>query len=87
MTDKSTPSVIDDGHNPMIVVSQQQVMDWLRTLADEAGYADRETCAFQTAFEAINGSQRDFRNDVPELLIMVSNVKNSRKPPASGAAL
>lgn len=64
--------------NPMIVVSAERVKSWLRTLADEAGFADRETCMVQltvsTPFYAKN-----IHHEAPELLIMVSNIRNSRK--------
>lgn len=69
------PTVPDRGtSNPLIVVSKEEVAHWLRQLADEAGFSDRETCAYQTKI-----NQADFCWDTPELIIMVSNIANSRQ--------
>ena len=67
------------GGSPLIVVSEQEVREWLRGLADAAGFDDRSTQAFQlsvqTKFYADN-----FHHEAPELCIMVSNIPGSRKP-------
>ena len=72
--------VRDNGSNPLIIVSPERVMEWLRSLADEAGYADRASSIVQI------GVEREFTNgatthwEVPELVFMVSNIPNSREP-------
>jgi len=66
--------------NPMIVVSRDEVLEFLRAKADEAGFADRESCAVQITVEYEFGAGLKYHHEVPELLIMVSNIPNSRKP-------
>lgn len=66
----------DDGRNPLIIISPDEVVAWLRQKADEAGYADRATCAVQASFRVQD--EASFRWEAPELVLMVSNVKNSR---------
>ena len=64
--------------NPLVTVSAQEVQDWLRKLADDAGFADRETCAFQLNVETKFYADR-YHHEAPELTIMVSNIPNSRQ--------
>lgn len=66
--------IIDDEKlNPRIHVSRDEVIAWLRKIADEAGYADRSASAVQTTI-----NDQNFL-DAPELVIMVSNIPNSRQ--------
>lgn len=62
--------------NPLIKVSREELLEWLRGKADFLGFADRETCAVQCVFENSEGVMSTF--DVPELTFMVSNIPNSR---------
>ena len=67
----------DDGSsNPLIIISPDEVLAWLRQKADEAGYADRETCTVQSSFRVQDPAS--FRYEAPELILMVSNIKGSR---------
>ena len=72
------PTIKDNGANPMLIVSRHEVQEWLRKLADDAGYADRETCAFQLSVETKFYAE-NYHHAAPELLIMVSNIPNSRQ--------
>ncbi len=67
--------VRDNGSNPLVVISPDEVLAWLRQKADEAGFADRATCAVQGAFRS---GDEMFRWEPPELVIMVSNIPCSR---------
>lgn len=65
----------DDGKlNPIIIISHDEIAEWLRQKADEAGYADRALCAVQTSLE--NGTM--LMNGISGLTLMVSNIKGSR---------
>jgi hypothetical protein len=70
------PTIKDDGSNPLVIVSKDEVVTWLRQLANEAGFADRAPRAVQMRYEDPNGDVF-LRYDVPELLIMVSNIPDS----------
>lgn len=65
--------------NPLIIVPPDEVAAWLRQKADEAGFADRETCAYQINVKVGFAAEATFHHEVPELLIMVSNIPNSRQ--------
>lgn len=73
----TTMEIRNNGSNPLIIISPDEVMEWLRQKADEAGYADRETMAVQGAFRG-RGDPTLFRWEPPELTIMVSNIKGGR---------
>lgn len=73
---KRMTRIIDNGSNPLVVVSPDEVIEWLRQKADEAGFADRESCAVQAAFR--EGEKPVVVHMPPELTIMVSNIKGSR---------
>ena len=75
--------------NPMIVMEPDDILEWLRERADEAGYADRESSAVQFQFTDPQTGEEILRNDLPEIVFMVSNIANSREPtekPAAGTA-
>ncbi len=67
------------GGNPLIVVSEVEVREWLRGLADAAGFSDRETCAFQLSVKT-DFYAKNFHHEAPDLCIMVSNIPDSRGP-------
>lgn len=69
--------ITDNGTNPLITVSPDEVAAWLRQKADEAGYADRASCAVQAAYRERN-EPLCIGYEPPELTLMVSNIKNSR---------
>ena len=76
--------VIRDGDsNPRIVVRSERVKEWLRLLADEAGFADRETCMFQLNVDRPFGTGITYHHEAPTLIIMVSNIENSRAEPST----
>lgn len=78
----------DNGRtNPLLFFSPDEVLAWLREKADAAGYADRETSAVQIGVEAPFEGGRRVHLAVPELVLMVSNIKGSRTPPASTSPL
>lgn len=67
--------------NPLLIISAAEVATWLRTKADEAGFADRELCSVQiTVEQPFTGGWR-YHHECPVLVAMVSNIKNSRKLP------
>jgi hypothetical protein len=70
------PVIVDNGSNPLIVVSAEDVAAWLSSLADEAGYSDRSRCAIQTKIVGADGEVISLGS--PDLVLMVSNIPNSR---------
>lgn len=79
---KPIGEVLDVGkQNPRILVTPDEVSAWLRSIADAHGFKDRESVAVQIAWtdnDALGG--REIRHVVPELIVMVSNIPNSRVP-------
>lgn len=94
------PIIHDNGKtNPLIEVPRAMVIDWLRSIADQAGYADRENIAVQLVIELRPVFERPpedtevlvlprspdrksaFWLDAPSLILMVSNIPNSREAP------
>jgi len=68
------PSVQDNGRtNPMVIVTQDEVLAWLREQADKLGYSDRRTVGVQTTL------REGLSMECPRLLLMVSNIPNSRE--------
>lgn len=65
--------------NPLIIVEPDEVKAWLRQMADNMGFADRETCAFQITVTHPFEGGTTYHHEAPELLIMVSGIPNSRK--------
>lgn len=65
----------NNGQNPLIVISPDEVRAWLRQKADEAGYADRKTCVVQAAFRDTSDGRPIFQWSPPELMLMVSNIQ------------
>lgn len=66
------PAGQPDG-NPLIVVGPQEIADWLRKIADDAGFADRASCVVQC-----RDSEGRLTLGPPDLVLMVSNIPNSR---------
>lgn len=71
--------------NPRIMVTPDEVNAWLRSIADAHGFKDRESVAVQIAWDEMSGEapgdyHREVRLAVPELIVMVSNIPNSRVP-------
>lgn len=64
--------------NPLIVVSADEVAAWLRTKADEAGFADRSMGAIQISVVFPFADGTTFHGECPSLVAMVSNIPNSR---------
>jgi hypothetical protein len=62
--------------NPIIVVPPEEVLAWLRKIADDLGYADHQTCAVQVvvANEFQGGARHHL--ECPTLALMVSNIPN-----------
>lgn len=72
-------ATIDNGRtNPLIVISTEEVVAWLRSKADEAGYSDRAICAIQIRVEQPFEGGKNYHHEPPELVVMVSNIKDSR---------
>lgn len=75
--------IMDDGRtNPRIIFSPEEVMALIRERADAAGYADRATSAIQCAFRPSDCNLRTedlLVWEPPEIIIMVSNIKDSRE--------
>lgn len=71
-----SPIIHDNGRtNPLIELPKDVVLSWLRSLADAAGYADRELSAVQVKFHGTYPI-----TDVPQsIAMMVSNIPNSRR--------
>lgn len=72
------PTVMNADKNPLIVVSPDEVLAWLRKLADEAGYSDRVSSAIQVSYSDEKGTQV-IGFAAPELILMVSGIPNSRE--------
>lgn len=71
--------VIDNKRqNPLIVVTPEETAMWLRQLADDLGYSDRASAHIQVAVTDAFGERR-ILNGAPELVLMVSNIPNSRE--------
>ncbi len=66
----------NSGRNPIIIISEEEVQAWLRQKADEAGFSDRTMSAVQARLEG--GAV--LLHGVPELTVMVSNIRGSRTP-------
>lgn len=66
----------DDGKtNPLIIVSPDEVVAWLKTKVAEAGYGDHEICGIQiTVTQPFQGG-KTYHHEPPELVVMVSNIK------------
>lgn len=85
MTDgKTIPGkVVRQGsYNPLIVVEPEEVVAWLRSVADQHGFADRASCAVQISVEQPFEGGKTYHAEPPKLVFMVSNVPGSRTPPA-----
>lgn len=71
----------DDGRmNPLVIVSPDEVVAWLRERADAAGFADRQLCAVQISVEQPFEGGKTYHHEPPKLVVMVSNIKGSRTP-------
>lgn len=68
----------NSAHNPLIIISPEEVQAWLRERADAAGYSDRAMSAIQISVEQPFGAGRTSHPEVPTLTVMVSNVRDSR---------
>lgn len=67
--------VKDDGKlNPIIVISPDEFLDWVRQKADEAGFGDRQLCAIQTS---LDGDDTVLQG-APQVVVMASNIAGSR---------
>lgn len=72
--------VKDNGiSNPLIILSREEVLAWLRERADLAGYTDRELSAVQITVEHPFMDGQTFHYEAPSLVVMVSNIKDSRR--------
>jgi len=63
--------------NPLIEVSGEEFVAWLREKADQLGLSDRATCGVQLSFTGTDGTVTHHWV-VPEIVFMVSNIPNSR---------
>lgn len=61
--------------NPLIVLTSDEVLAWLRSKADEAGYADREISAVQVTVTQAFDYGHLTHLECPSLAVMVSNIK------------
>lgn len=57
--------------NPLIVVDPDEVVAWMRSLADQLGLGDRATCTLQVDFPDSPDMGQIYA--VPRLTLMVSN--------------
>ena len=65
--------------NPLVVVEPDEVVEWLRKLADDLGLADRESSVVQADFpHATDKPQPEHIWSPPRLTFMVSGIPNSR---------
>lgn len=69
--------IIDTGGNPLIVLSADDVQTWIREKVKEAGYSDRQLCAIQIAVKEPFVGGKTYHLETPELVVMVSNIRNS----------
>lgn len=63
--------------NPLIEIEEGVLLNWLRDIADQAGYADRIMSALQIKVHMGDGAYKTFI-DVPRMTLMVSNIVGSR---------
>ena len=63
----------------MIVVDADQVLIWLMSLADKAGYSDRAAAGVQIVVEQPFGADTTVHSEIPSLTFMLSNIPGSRK--------
>lgn len=64
----------DDGKlNPVIIISPDEVLAWLKEKAKEAGYGDRHVAAVQITVQNPFKGGDTYHQEVPELTLMVSN--------------
>jgi hypothetical protein len=70
----------NSSRNPVIIISADEVAAWLRTKADEAGFADRSMCAVQVTVEHPFVGGTNYHGECPKLVVMVSNIRDSRDP-------
>lgn len=75
-----------DDRNPLIVVSRERVLQWLREIADNAGFADRGINAVQINTEHAFAPGVVFHQECPTLTIMVSNIPGTRPSPVESEA-
>lgn len=81
MTDRPPGKVIQRGtSNPLIVLEPDEVCDWLRSVADQHGLADRAGCCVQISVEQPFEGGALFHWEPPKLVFMVSNIPGSRSP-------
>lgn len=79
--------VRDDGRlNPYVILSQEDVLAWLRDRVDAAGYADRTLLGCQITVENPFNGGTSFHHEVPKLVLMVSNIKGSHRPSGQDAS-
>lgn len=64
--------------NPLLIISAEEVREWLRSKADAAGYGDRAVCAVQITVEHPFTGGATFHHECPALVVMVSNIERSR---------
>lgn len=70
----------DTKANPLVVVDSDEVVAWLRGLADNLGLADRASSVVQVDFPLATEKPRpEHIWSPPRLTFMVSNIPNSRQ--------
>lgn len=67
--------------NPVVIVEPDEVMAWLRNLADGLGLQDRESSTVQVSFPEYPKDQQapPFIWSIPQLAFMLSGIPNSRR--------
>ena len=65
----------DPKANPVITISPEELINWLRSIVDAHGLSDRAVSGAQIAWEE---DGRQIRHVIPEITVMASNIPNSR---------
>lgn len=70
--------IVDNGLNPIITISNDDMVALMRWIASMAGYDDRQLCAVQVQQKPMNTDAGAFVDLPFDTRIMVSNIPDSR---------
>ena len=65
-------------NNPIFKIGREELLAWIRGLVDDAGFSDRDLLAMQIQVSIPFAGGQKIHGEVPELVVMASNVEGSR---------